>query len=105
MAPRSTPQASVELGDGLMGDYGVDAILEAEDQDRLKEHEAAVFRHWHAFLAACKREGMDEVTFLSSLGANVGNLLLEHPEHAGPWLERLGRQVRGELHLRVQEPS
>ena len=77
-----------------------------EDADRQqKGHEVAALRHWKTFLAACKQEGMDDVTFLASLGANVETLLLEHPEHAEPWLARLNCNLRQELDLRRQEPS
>ena len=48
---------------------------------------------------------MDEVTFLASLGANVETLLLEHLDHAEPWLARLNRNLRQELVLQRQEPS
>ena len=45
------------------------------------------------------------MTFLSALGVNVGDLLVDHPQHAETWLERLRRQVREELDLQQQAPS
>ncbi len=37
-----------------------------EDAERHeKQQEEAVLRHWRAFLAACKQEEMDDVTFLA----------------------------------------
>ena len=80
------------------------------DEDAEREHqkkmELDILRHWRAFLAACKQEEMDDVTFLAALSANVGQLLMEeYPEHAEVLLSRLNRQVREELQLRSQQPS
>ena len=45
------------------------------------------------------------MTFLAALGVNVGNTLLDYPQHAEPWLSCLNRQVREELEQWDQEPN
>ena len=79
---------------------------EKADQRGRKQQAVAALRHWRAFLTACRREGMDDVTLLTALGVNVGKLLVEeYPQHARLWVSGLDSQVRQELQLLEQEPS
>ena len=79
--------------------------MEPDDADRLREMEAAAWCHWQSYREACKAEGIDDVTFLASLAANITQLLEEFPEYAEAWLNSILERVREERRLLEQEPS